>query len=115
MNLLGPRLACSVIAVLAVIESPSAFVSSETFISNCLEASDPLQRAECRGYILAIADAINSNVVKGKRVCFPPATAQDDVREEVSRWVRDHARVVQRMHGFGAVYAALIKTYPCGK
>jgi len=105
----------------AIVVSPAAtgpawaFVNGKTFLTECLDASEAVQRAECRGYIAAVADAINSNLVKGKRVCFPATATPEDVRAEVSRWVRENAHVVRRMQGFGAVYAALIKTYPCKK
>lgn len=103
------------LASLAPAGAPLAFVSSKTFLSDCNDPADAVQRAECRGYILGVADAINSNVVKGQRICFPGGAEQDDLREQVMRWIRANARVVQRMNGFGAIYAALIKTYPCSK
>jgi hypothetical protein len=107
--------AAALIVLMLPAAAPLAFVSSKTFFGDCTNPANPIQQAECRGYILAIADAINSNVVKGKRVCFPESAEQDEVRERVMQWVRTNAHLVQRMHGFGAVYAALIKTYPCRK
>jgi hypothetical protein len=112
---LAATLAIAVAACVAPHAGASAHVSSRTFLADCIQPVDAVQRAECRGYILAVADAINSNIVKGRRVCLPAGLDQDDVREDVTRWIRENARVVQRMHGFGAAYAALIKTYPCGK
>ena len=103
------------LASLAPAGAPRAFVSNKTFLSDCSAPADAVQRAECRGYILGVADAINSNVVKGRRICFPGGAEQDEIREQVMRWVRANAHVVQRMNGFGAIYAALIKSYPCAK
>ena len=107
--------AVMLMAWLASAADSAAYVSGKTFLADCLRPADAVQRAECRGYILAIADAINSNVAKGQRVCLPESADQDDVREDVMRWVRENARGVQRRRGFGIVYAALIKTYPCRK
>mgnify|MGYP001211641156 CR=1 FL=1 len=103
------------IALLATAAEAPAAVSSKRFLEDCLQPANPVLRAECGGYILGVADAINSNIVKGQRVCLPENGDQDDVRAEVMRWVRENAHLVQRMQRFGAVYAALIKTYPCRK
>ncbi len=107
--------AAALIAALLPAAEPLARVSSRTFLVDCSEPADPIQQAECRGYIIAVADAINSNVVKGRRVCLPEDVGQDEQREKVMQWVRTNAHVVQRTQGFGMVYAALIKTYPCGR
>ena len=105
--------AAALIAAMLPATEPLARVSSRTFLVDCSEPADPIQQAECRGYILAVADAINSNLVKGRRVCLPEDAEQDEQRQKVMQWVRANAHIVQRMQGFGMVYAALIKTYPC--
>ena len=99
--------------LMAAAAPAGANVGSKTFVADCAEAADPIQRAECRGYIAAVADAIMADIGKGRRLCVPPGTTQDEVREAVLIWMRENARLLRRVQGYGLVYAALIKTYPC--
>ena len=54
-----------------------------------------------------------ADIGKGRRLCIPPGTTQDDMREAVLIWMRENAKLLRRMQGYGLVYAALIKSYPC--
>jgi len=111
---LVPRLLCIVVAA-AGAGVAHGRVSGATFLADCYAAAEPIQKAECLGYIKAVADALNSNVAKGMRACIPAAASDEEIWETVQDWLRANGKILHRMRGFGLVSAALVKSYPCAK
>lgn len=108
---LVPRLLCILIVSGAGVAEGR--VGGATFLADCYEASEPVQKAECIGYIKGVVDALNSNIAKGMRACIPAGTSDEEIWAAVQDWLRANGKVLHRMRGFGLVGAALVKSYPC--
>lgn len=105
------------LAILSTTPASAGFVTGHDLLDSCRPlAADPVYRlklAECRGYVLAIADASECS---RKNIEFrwdsATGTAQHGIVKTVVDWLRAHPAALD-YKADGLVAAALSDAFPC--
>ena len=99
----------------------AGFVDGNELHESCLvsdESSDPkdfAMRGLCRGYILAIFDALDAgNVVNGYRACFAVDLTASLAEEVAKKWLENHPEK-RHLGANGLVAHAFEEAFPCKK
>lgn len=105
-------------ALLAPVNASAGFLSGMDLLESCRpQPVDPVYRlkiAECRGYVVGIADTFDC-AVSSRGFTWNSTTtgSQHDMVEKVVKWLMAHPGQLSYQAN-GLVAAALSEAYPCG-
>jgi hypothetical protein len=119
MNTTKPLLLALLVAfaLLTAVPAQAGFLTGEELLQTCSPSTvDPVYRlklAECRGYVVAIADTADCSR-KNLEFKWNSSTgaSQRDLVDTVAEWLRTHPALMH-YQADGLVAAALSETFPC--
>lgn len=101
---------------LAVLWSDPAAAEGVFYTGNDLKSAcddkAPLKQGLCTGYILAIADALDKNVIIGWSACFPQTFTGGQVIAVVRKFL-DRQPANRGLSAWSLTTAALAGAFPC--
>lgn len=111
--------ALTVLALGTTTPALSGFVSGGDLLASCAPAQvDPVYRlkvAECRGYVIGIADTFDCTVqASGFKWNSSTGSSQRDLVDVVVTWLKLHPEHLNYQAN-GLVAAALSDAYPCAR
>ncbi len=105
------------IAVTPMGDAFAGFVSGRDLLESCApNRADPVYRlkvAECRGYVIGVADTFDcKNQLLGFTWRSNMAASQRELVDVVIKWISRHPNILS-YEADGLVAAALSETFPC--
>ena len=115
-----PALAAMAITLLAGAakadeKTDRAFLDGNALLTRCTDAG-PVE-VECIGYVEGIADAMaaiqaHDGSLQGSRACIPDTVLSTQVRDIVTRFLREHPEL-RHVSAASVVAHALAEAFPC--
>lgn len=113
----GLLAACVAFSVAPIAAAEAGYVSGSDLLESCkpriTDAAYRLKVAECRGYVIGVADIFDcSTAAFGFRWNSRTPVSQEDLVSIVIRWLNAHPRERGFQAG-GLIAAALSESFPC--
>ncbi len=103
----------TVVAGLAGPANANGLLDGAQLFRDC-QADTASGQGFCLGYTSGIADILVHRPVNGFKVCFVEKVSAGQIKDVVSKWLKDHPE--RRQYGApGLVANALAEAYPCAK
>ena len=109
---------CVASTVSPVTEARAGYMSGFDLLESCkpgvIDAVYRLKVAECRGYVIGVADTFDcGREVLGYRWNSRISLSQEELVNAVLKWLNAHPRQLHHQAG-GLIAAALSESFPCG-
>ena len=110
---------CAVASMNPVVEARSGYLSGSDLLESCkprvIDAVYRLKVAECRGYVVGVADTFDcTRSVVGGRWNSRVVVSQEELVNIVIRWLNAHPRQLH-YQADGLIAAALSEAFPCAQ
>ena len=110
---------CAVVSMTPIEEARSGYLSGSDLLESCkprvIDAVYRLKVAECRGYVVGVADTFDcTRSVVGGRWNSRVVVSQEELVNTVIRWLNAHPRQL-RYQADGLIVAALSEAFPCAQ
>ena len=110
---------CAVVSMTPIEEARSGYLSGSDLLESCkprvIDAVYRLKVAECRGYVVGVADTFDcSRAVIGVRWNSRIVVSQEELVNTVIRWLNAHPRQLH-YQADGLIAAALSEAFPCSR
>lgn len=111
--------ACVAVSMVPINDARSGYLSGSDLLESCrpqvIDAVYRLKVAECRGYVVGVADTFDcSRAVIGVRWNSRASVSQEDLVTIVIRWLNAHPGQLH-YQADGLIAAALSEAFPCGQ
>lgn len=111
--------ACVAVSMLPINDAESGYLSGLDLLDTCkphvIDAVYRLKVAECRGYVIGVADTFDcSRAVIGVRWESRTSISQEELVTIVIRWLNAHPGQLH-FQADGLIAAALSEAFPCGQ
>lgn len=95
-------------------KSVTAFYSGNALLELCSKPPGTRQYEVCLAYLVAISDALShtGSTIGGYRSCRPHGVTSDQIRDVVTKWLRDNPNY-RHLAAAGLVANALEDGFPC--
>lgn len=110
---------CVAVLMNPVTDARSGYLSGSDLLETCrpqaIDAVYRLKVAECRGYVIGVADTFDcSRAVIGVRWNSQRLVSQEELVRTVISWLNTHPRQLH-YQADGLIAAALSEAFPCGR
>lgn len=111
--------ACMAVSINPIADARSGYLSGSDLLESCkphlIDTVYRLKVAECRGYVIGVADTFDcSRAVLGVRWNSRTRASQEELVTTVIIWLNAHPRELHHQAD-GLIAAALSEAFPCGR